>query len=371
MLGDDAMTGRLRPWLTMRVGAGVLAIAVLGFVYPLVAEVADQPLTMFLVPVLVVAAWATWRETFVVAVVALLVAVVDGAATPGLGAGGLIARTLIVLVGSAVGIAVAAERARRDRLLEQAHVRAAMSEAFQSSLLPSPLPPAFMIVTVRFEPGDDRLALGGDFFDALELTDGSMGYVIGDVCGHGAEAAALGSALRAGWKTIANAEPADPVAWVFSLQSAFFRYGRHGGFATLNTGRVARGDDRVLYVSAGHPWPVLLDGDVRLHTPQVGPPLGAVRSPSWVLSEAPLGPGETMLLYTDGLIENGIDHRRPLDGERALVDYLRSAPSLELAGLIRHFGPTGFSDDVAVVALRNAGVLDGATAELRSDTASR
>jgi hypothetical protein len=259
-----------------------------------------------------------------------------------------------MVCGIAIAVVIAAERTRRDAAIERSRGRALLSEAFQSSLVPVPKPPTFVLVRVRFEPGDDRLQLGGDFFDALELPDGSMGYVIGDVCGHGAQAAALGSAIRAGWKSVAVHAPADPVLWCQTLQAAFFGYGRHNDtFVTMNTGRIVAGDPSIRYVSAGHPWPVVIDGTVRLETPNVGPPLGISAGTSWTISQATVPEDATMLLYTDGLIENRAHGSRHAPDERELLDYLRETSVLDLDDLLRHFGPNGFGDDVAVLAITN------------------
>src|SRR5262249_56939540 len=78
----------------------------------------------------------------------------------------------------------------------------------EASLLP-PLPtvtrPAIGVST-RYRAGEQRMLLGGDFIDAVERADGSLAAIIGDVAGHGPEAAALGATLRAAWRGLALAQ---------------------------------------------------------------------------------------------------------------------------------------------------------------------
>ncbi|MCC6433968.1 MAG: serine/threonine-protein phosphatase [Acidimicrobiales bacterium] len=320
--------------------------------YPLLATDAEHPLAIFLLPLLAAAAVLSWRRTAIIGVLCFVVAAVEGWFLSDLALGAYVARLVIIGTGCLLGTLIAAQRTRREDQLEQAQVRAALSDAFQSSLVPRPVPPSFVQVSSRFTPGDERLQLGGDFFDALELRDGSLGYIMGDVCGHGPRAAALGAAIRAGWKTIANREPSDPVVWIGALEDAFFRYGRHDEYVTINTGRIGVGEASLRYVSAGHPWPIVLDASgAQFDRPRVGPPLGITVRPVWEISKIELTPGMTLLLYTDGLIENDVVGRSALEGEAALLRYLRDTDGLDLDALLQHFGPSGYNDDVAVLAV--------------------
>ena len=158
-----------------------------------------------------------------------------------------------------------------------------MLDVFQDSLVPEPIPPVGVTVTTRYLPGDQRLQLGGDFFDAIRLPNGSLGYVIGDVCGQGPRAAAFGAAVRSGWKTLATTNPTNPQHWVEGLDESFFRLGRHADtFVTLNTGYLTvEGEPDWRFVSAGHPWPLLIHPQLQTVTPIVGPPLGVGLQSAW------------------------------------------------------------------------------------------
>jgi serine phosphatase RsbU (regulator of sigma subunit) len=198
------------------------------------------------------------------------------------------------------------------------------------------------------------MLLGGDFYDAIRLPDGSLGYIIGDVCGQGPRAAAFGAAVRSGWKTLATAWPNEPLRWLQGLDETFFRLGRHSDtFVTLNTGIMSLDEPRQwTFVSAGHPWPVMLRPRVAAIEPHVGPPLGAGLHSGWSETQVSLVAGSMILLYTDGLIENAASgQRRTNDGGALLLRYLdRSA--FDIDDLLEHFGPTGFDDDVAVLTIR-------------------
>ena len=165
----------------------------------------------------------------------------------------------------------------------------------------------------------------GSFSDVLELPDGSLGYIIGDVCGHGATAAALGSAIRAGWKTIAHHAPRDPQAWARSLDISFFGHGRRRDeYVTANTGRIDATGTNLVYVSAGHPWPVLVDANTQMLAPIANRPLGIRPGEPYGCSRAMLSRNSTLLLFTDGLYEGRSDPGSAWRNDRDVVDYLQA-----------------------------------------------
>jgi hypothetical protein len=333
---------------------GVWGVAILAVVYPIVADRTLQPLALFVIPVLITSALGTWLETATVGAVAFTVSLVEGLLQDKLDPAALVAR--MVTIGVTVGVAmlVAFERERRQRTIDESHSRGLLLDTLQDSLVPVPIPPPGIVVRVRYIPGDDRLLLGGDFFDAIALPNGALGYIIGDVCGQGPRAAAFGAALRSGWKTLATVNPDEPLGWVHGLDDSFFRLGRHADtYVTLNTGLVERGGRRWRFVSAGHPWPIILGTDTpSMVHPFVGPPLGLGFRSGWKESDQALGDDAVLLLYTDGLIENplpGDPQRR--DGERRLLDCLSRRATFDMDSMLRELGPDGFEDDVAVMAV--------------------
>lgn len=351
---------RARPSVVMasaprrqRLSRGLLwALIVLGVLtvgYPLIGEWAGHPLAVFVLPVLFVAALGTPKEAMLVGALAVLISLVEGDVVSELGARRLTARMVVIGSTAVGGVVLATIRSNSERAIRDADRTGEMMETFQRGLVPRPDPPPGVVVEARYVPGEERLMLGGDFLDALRLPDGSLGFVLGDVCGHGPDAAALGAAMRAGWKTIATHAMYCPATWVRVLDEAFFSHGRHPTFATVCTGRVAP-DGLVRLVSCGHPWPIVLGQDAAVVQPHVTRPLG-VRGAEFAPAETEfaLAPGSTLFLYTDGLVEN---RRRPeLASEEHLVSYLQQNPKPDLDALFEAFGGEGFSDDVAVMCI--------------------
>jgi serine phosphatase RsbU (regulator of sigma subunit) len=142
--------------------------------------------------------------------------------------------------------------------------------------------------------------------------------------------------------------PDSPLHWVEGLDEAFFRLGRHTDtFVTLNTGLIdIEHGRRWWFVSAGHPWPVLLHSGVEVVEPHVGPPLGIGLVAAWKQTEREFPADAVLMLYTDGLIENA----GAADGEQRLIRHLSEA-GLDVDELLRTFGPEGFDDDVAVLTI--------------------
>jgi hypothetical protein len=343
----------LATWVRRPLVLGIGLVLVLTVAYPVFDGPTQQPLGIFVIPILVTCALGTWVETLAVGAVALAVALLEGAVQGDFDATGLAARVSIMAVCWLVAMAVAFERGRRDLIVEETVSRGVLLDIFQDSLVPQPIPPPGVIVNTRYLPGDERLQLGGDFFDAVRLPNGSLGYIIGDVCGQGPRAAAFGASVRSGWKTLAMTDPDSPLHWVEGLDEAFFRLGRHSDtFVTLNTGLIDLDHGRRWwFVSAGHPWPVLLDDGVHVVEPHVGPPLGIGIVSAWKQTELVFPTGAMLMLYTDGLIENAhaADGSRG-DGEQRLLRHLRQS-GLDVDELLRAFGPEGFEDDVAVLTI--------------------
>lgn len=319
-------------------------------VYPFVAERATHPLAVFVLPISIAAALASPGHTALVGVLSTAVAAVEGALTMGSGATPLAARLTVIVLTGIGGVIVAKIRDDRERSLRDADRTAELMLAFQRGLVPKPSPPPGIVVEARFAPGEDRLMLGGDFLDALHLPDGSLGFVVGDVCGNGPDAAALGAALRSGWKTIATHAVGSPTTWVQAMDEAFFGHGRHDTYATVCAGHMTV-DGRVRFVSCGHPWPILIAQEPSEICPTVCRPLGVRRIPLDVVeTEFELPPRGILFIYTDGLLENRLTPR--LASADDLVEHLRHNRSVDLDALLEEFGASGrFSDDVAVMTI--------------------
>jgi hypothetical protein len=250
--------------------------------------------------------------------------------------------------------AVDAERAAAADREAASRERLAV-ELLQQAALPTELPEVpGAHVDAHYEAAGPELVVGGDWYDAVELPDGRLGLVIADVAGHGAGAAAVMVQVRNWLRALVLTQPsADPDAVVGQLNGLVRRSGS-GLFVTccFLTLDPASGD--LCWSSAGHPPPLLLAGPASrlLSDGADGPPLGPYDT-GYGLSEAVLGAGEAVVLYTDGLVERrgealDVSLARLVDAAVTLGDDDR--PSAALARLLPP--GAGSADDVAVVSAR-------------------
>lgn len=349
---------------------GLVAVAATAIVYPLIRDTAGEPLALFVLAPLGVAVVADHVQTRLVAVAAVIASVLEGLAT-GMEPAPLLVRMVIIAGGSALAVLGALLRARRELELRRSEVQREVLTAFQDGLVPVPAPPRGVVATSRYRPAQVPLRIGGDFVDVIALPDGAAGFVIGDVCGHGPRSAAFGARIRAAWKGVAWTIPDQPARWLEQLDAAFFTDGRFDGFVTAFAGHLtAQGEVRAS--CAGHPPPLLRSGR-QVHMVELTPdlPLGIDPARRRRTTTFRLEPDATMLLYTDGLIEN-----RGTPGGRAGDDGLRAALTtrelVSLDDLLDAFGPHGYDDDVAVLELRTRAVeLDPAPAVVVTGTDSQ
>jgi serine phosphatase RsbU (regulator of sigma subunit)/anti-sigma regulatory factor (Ser/Thr protein kinase) len=205
-------------------------------------------------------------------------------------------RTLLESVGDLAGRAL--ERAERYE------AERATAEILQRSLLPSVLPRIPRLRAAgRYEAGGPDVQVGGDWYDLLELPNGTVGLVVGDVVGRGIPAATIMAKLRSGLRAYAT-EREGPGEVVAALGRHLELY-ESGGMATLLYLVVDPRTGFVRYASAGHPPPVLRqpDGATQLLDGGRSTPLGATPEPVYPEGRARLPEGGSLVLYTDGLVE--------------------------------------------------------------------
>lgn len=158
---------------------------------------------------------------------------------------------------------------------------------------------------VRYQAGGRRALLGGDFFDAIELDDGTVRVVVGDICGHGADEAALGVALRVAWRALVLSG-AHPDRTLRSVERVL-RSERNSTetFATLCDLEFEADARRVYLRLAGHPSPLVVGQQDVLDIPagRRGPLLGVFDGASWPVTEVMLGDEWTLVVFTDGIVE--------------------------------------------------------------------
>ncbi len=264
---------------------------------------------------------------------------------------------------------------RRAELTEheliEARVQARENTRLERGLLPSALirDPRLRL-TADYRPGRRRALLGGDFYDAIELDDGAVHLMIGDVCGHGPDEAALGACLRAAWRALTLA--CLPQQEVMATLHRMLPHERHvpDVFATLCTLEIAtdRGvaDIRV----AGHQAPILIDANgVSIVDVSAGaPPLGIFEQSEWPAQRQTLTGPWSLLLYTDGLVEGKIGTGHERLGERRLVELIErelkvtaswpdDAPVLldRLIAEVERLNGEPLTDDLALLLLSSSG----------------
>jgi anti-sigma regulatory factor (Ser/Thr protein kinase)/putative methionine-R-sulfoxide reductase with GAF domain len=249
---------------------------------------------------------------------------------------------------AAARVAPGIERARLFDALEREH-RGAV--ALQRSLLPGTVPDLPEVdVAVRYLPARDEV--GGDWYDVLEVPGGGIGVAIGDVVGHGVRAAALMAQLRTAVRAYAidGHSPASVLERVDRLLQVSYP----NGMATVAFAVVDPADGTVHLATAGHP-PALVarpGAIARLADGPTFPPLGARPHAFYDEVAFTLLPGETLLLYTDGLVEA----RGQALGDRLarLCATAEGDPSPELlcSRLLHRMVDIGATeDDVAMVAI--------------------
>ena len=230
-----------------------------------------------------------------------------------------------------------------------------IAETLQRSVLPAALPQVPGVqLAARYLPGTRGVDIGGDWFDAVELRDGALGLVVGDVVGKGVHAAANMGQLRNALRVI-SVERLKPPSALMRLDR-LASDGLEPTFATAVYAMVDPGAGRLRLSSAGHPPPVVAyaDGRVELLEDGRGLPLGTGLNPKYRQSVVELPAGSIVVLYTDGLVEQrgrSID-----DGIDALVGAMREGPSdaeqlLEYV-LDRLVQGADRADDIAILAAR-------------------
>ena len=175
----------------------------------------------------------------------------------------------------------------------------------QSSLLPPELPRVPGVdAGATFHPGSRTAEVGGDFYDLFALKPGHWGFMIGDVCGHGTEAAAATAIARHTARAVALQDD-DPGAVLLAVNDALLRSGLDR-FATMIFGSltVSGASTRIRLCRAGHPVPLVIrhDGTIE-EVGGHGPALGVYPDIDLPPSSLELGPGDALVMYTDGVTE--------------------------------------------------------------------
>ena len=158
------------------------------------------------------------------------------------------------------------------------------------------------MITAAYRAGTEALEVGGDWYDAFRLPSGAIGLVVGDVVGHGLEAAVAMGQLRGAVSALAQS--ARPAALLDGLD-AFVENVPSAATATVAYVELDAATGASTYACAGHPPPLVVsaDGRTRFLWDGRSAPLGSVLGDAASRGDDRLETGETLVLYTDGLIE--------------------------------------------------------------------
>ena len=275
--------------------------------------------------------------------------------------------------GAAEGYAIArairhsVQRSRAERYARELAVlrfQSAETARVQRGLMPRMLIDDPRVwVRSGYRPGDRRQVLGGDFFDVVQSSPSRLKLVLGDVCGHGPDEAALGVQLRIAWRTLILAG-VDQLALLKTLDR-LTNQERHAGhvYATVASIEVDLRSGRSWLGLAGHPPPLVSTPDegLRLLTEHAGgPPLGIGLPPRWELHEVELGERWSLLLYSDGIYEGRVSSRGTRLGIDGLLELLAAESPMaiwdsvpnRLLDQVEALNDGPLEDDVALLAVR-------------------
>ena len=261
-------------------------------------------------------------------------------------------------------LALAEELARRAGLaVENARLyqeRTHVARTLQRSLLPPELPTIPGIdLAARYRAAGEGNEVGGDFYDVFDTGDGSWAVVIGDVCGKGAEAAVVTALARHTLRAAAIHET-KPSSALEVLNSALLSSQPDQRFCTVCYLRLRPDGDRtrITVCCGGHPVPLIVRADGTLEEAGVpGTLLGVFPDVDLRDRASDLGPGDAVVLFTDGVTEEHTGGR--IFGEERLARLLTSMAGLsahamaeKLERAVEEFASEDPRDDVAIVVLR-------------------
>ncbi len=234
--------------------------------------------------------------------------------------------------------------------------RAEIAETLQRGLLPPPLPhiPGWS-VAATYRPAGAENEIGGDFYDAFRIAGGWM-VVVGDVTGRGAKAAAVTAHARYTLRTAA-AITGDPVVALRTLNRELLA---RSGTALCSVAAMTMSEDSadpVRLAVAGHPPPLLIDGDSVSEACKPAPVLGAFPDETWTMEATAVGRDQQLVVVTDGVTDaGGGDGRFGEERLRAVLAGVHS-PALgaqRIEGALHEFTGGDLDDDAAIIAIAPA-----------------
>ncbi|MEU7280015.1 SpoIIE family protein phosphatase [Streptomyces sp. NPDC045431] len=251
-------------------------------------------------------------------------------------------------------VALAATRDQLAHTEQQAAERNRLTLQLQHAIMPptqAPLDSPGLQIAVRYRPAESESMVGGDWYDAVVLPSKQVMLCVGDVAGHGIEAATSMVVLRNAMRGLAvtGAGPGQLLSWLNIVAHHLTEHVT----ATAVCGLYDPHKGTLRWARAGHLPPVLIRGEKATTLRTVsGVLLGALSEASYEEEELPMSPGDTLLMYTDGLVE-----RRDESVQDSLAKLLSNAripsTSLEhrLDGLLKH-SKSDTDDDTCLIGIQ-------------------
>ena len=233
---------------------------------------------------------------------------------------------------------------------EALRLQEGIAHELQRALLPQELPSVRGIeYGVRYLPEMLGVDVGGDWYDVIEIGDGAIFVSIGDVSGHGLDAATMMGAVRSSIRAFASEDPRPEE--VLSRLAGLYARSNERHFATVCCGTIDRVNGKMSFATAGHPPPLLVTGEHAWFVNVLpGPPVG-VGYYRYTPVELAFETDTIVLLYTDGLVERRGEMIS--EGLRRLFDAATPARPIEalLDQVLVALVPSGAHDDVALMAI--------------------
>lgn len=246
----------------------------------------------------------------------------------------------------------------RAAYLAEKRIAETLQRAFVQNVLPEP---PMLRLGATYLAAAEEAKVGGDWYDALELSDDRVLLAIGDVTGHGIEAAVTMNRTRQILISCALIDP-SPGPVLERVNNELMR--NDSPMVTAIAALVNARDCEVAYAAAGHPPAVLLEPGKRARLLEVGSlPLGVLRDAAYQTHRVRSTPGALLVLYTDGAVEHSRD---VVEGEELLLAAVESAAQASEADVAaaicqRIFADRRAADDVAILTLRFADGANGST----------
>jgi serine phosphatase RsbU (regulator of sigma subunit) len=189
------------------------------------------------------------------------------------------------------------EAQERERIEQELRI----ARLIQQTLLPKSVPvlPGYDLAA-RYQPARE---VGGDFYDFLELPEGRLGVVVGDVTGHGVPAALMMANTQSVLRAVAQRGGSKPGRILAEVNEVLWTYMPPNMFVTCFCGILDPESGSFRYANAGHNLPYCHQEGMAIELRATGMPLGLMPAMSYEEKEITLKPGESVLLYSDGLVE--------------------------------------------------------------------